>query len=162
MSGLLNSLGKLLTRDLTGRTWQREASHPYFTNLIYFGSKDEQACYWEAEVQTSDEARRVGVTMKGTPAGPTAAEEQFCRAALADLDALFEKCRSAFQTEFVKWTKQPMPADWRGTFKLDGFQIPINGDALSDWELCYFVEPAGHYFTAVFDKDRVKHVAVDG
>jgi hypothetical protein len=75
----------LLTRDLTGRTWQREASHPYFENLIYFGSKDVEACYWEAEVQTSDEALRVGVTMKGTPAGPTAAEEQFCRAALADL-----------------------------------------------------------------------------
>jgi hypothetical protein len=55
-----------------------------------------------------------------------------------------------------------MPADWREAFKLDGFQIPVNGDASSDWELCYFVEPAGHYFTAIFHRGQVKHVAVDG
>jgi len=30
------------------------------------------------------------------------------------------------------------------------------------WEVCYFVEPANHYFTAVFESGEVKGVTVDG
>ena len=36
---ILKSLAKLLTRDLTGKTWEREVNHPYFGRLVYFGSK---------------------------------------------------------------------------------------------------------------------------
>ncbi len=162
MSGLLRFLGKLLTRDLTGRTWTREGNHQYFEKLIYFGSKDEHSSYWEAEIQLPGSESRIGVNMTGTAAGPTSAEEQFCKAAVADLDTLFDRCRHAFEPEFLKWTKQPLPVSWQGTFRLDGFQIPVNGDASKAWELCYFVEPAAHYFTAVFDHGQIKHVAVDG
>lgn len=160
---LLNSLMKLLTRDLTGRTWEKEATHPYFANLLYFGSKSEAKSYWEAELALPDDpGKRIGVTLTGTPAGPTEEEERFCRQTLTDPDNLFEKCRAAFEIELGKWVSAPMPTKWRDAFTLDGFQVPVGGDPLSAWEVCYFVNPARRYFTAVFENGRLKHVRVDG
>lgn len=160
---ILDSLGKLLNRDLTGRTWERNAVHPYFSNLIYFGSKKERDCYWEAGLSLPETPGIcISVTMTGTPIGPTKQEEQFCRQQLADLDSLFERCREAFAVEFLEWAKRPLPANWREAFTLDGFQVPPSGDASATWDVCYFVEPAGHYFTAVFANGRVTNVIVDG
>lgn len=155
-------IGKLLTFDLTGRTWTHKAEHPYFENLLYFGARKAEDRYWEAELPLPDGSGRIGVTMTGTPEGPTPEEEAFCRKALADLDALFERCRSAFEPEYVNWTKTALPENWRETMSLDGFQVPRNGDESEDWELCYFVEPANHWFTAVFKDGRVTMVSVDG
>lgn len=158
----LKNIANLMTRDLTGKTWVREASHQYFERLTHFGSRKAEGSYWEAELQIPGEAVRIGVNMTGTPEGPTEKEQAFCQMAVADLNLLFERCRAAFEPEFLAWTRQPMPAEWRGTFKLDGFQVPVGGDPSNDWELCYFVEPIGHYFTAVFENGEVAHVAVDG
>jgi hypothetical protein len=160
MAGFLGALGKLLTRDLTGRTWQREVDHPYFQKLTYFGSKTPADCYWEAELPRG--STMVGVNMSGTPDGPTFEEEAFCRRTLSDLDGLFARCREAFEPEFQRWAKRPLPADWFSEFTLDGFQVPVRGDLSEPWEVCYFVEAAGHYFTAVLEGGQVQYVNVDG
>ena len=36
-------------------------------------------------------------------------------------------------------------------FKLNGFAIPESGNPAKPWEVTYYVEPAGHSFTAVFE-----------
>ena len=160
---ILSALGKLLNRDLTGRTWQQEVSHPYFQRLIYFGSKKAIDCYWEAELPLpGSPEERIGVNMTGTAQGPTEEEVGFCKRTLENLDALFDLCRPAFEGQFQTWAKQPMPVNWRDSFRLDGFQVPIAGDISNSWEVCYFVEPAGHYFTAVFENGQIIDVAVDG
>ena len=161
--GLLSFLGRVLTKDLSGRTWTREASHPYFPKLVYFGSKQQDESYWEAELPMPGTGEgRVSATMKGTVEGPTEQEVQFCKSVVADPDALFEKCREAFALEFAKWSKRPWPAKWREAFALDGLEIPPNGDPSASWNVCYFVEPAGHHFTAEFSGGKVQRVAVDG
>jgi hypothetical protein len=151
------SIARLLTRDLMGKTWERESDHPYFGRILYFGSNDPDRCYWEAELQLPGE-KRIGVTMAGTPQGPTPAEQEFCTQALGDLDRLFHMCRVAFEPEYAKLAKMPMPADWRIKFRLDGFQIPVDGNSANSWEVCYFVEAVGHYFTAFFENGSVQHV----
>ena len=161
--GLLSFLGRVLTRDLSGRTWVRESSHPYFPKLVRFGSKEQDEGYWEAELPMSGTREsRVSATMKGTPEGPTEQEVQFCKSVVADPNALFERCREAFAPEFAKWAKRPCPAEWREAFSLDGLEVPTNGDPSASWHVCYFVEPAGHYFTAEFSGAQVQRVAVDG
>lgn len=160
---LLQSLASLLTRDLTGRTWTREQEHSYFGKLTYFGSKNPTDCYWEAELPLSGATdEQIGITMAGTQDGPTLEEQHFCKVAISDMDGLFAKCRSAFEVEFQQRTQTPIPQDWRMAFKLDGFQVPSRGDPDEPWEVCYFVAPAKHYFTAVFERGEVKHVLVDG
>jgi hypothetical protein len=98
---IFGSLFKLLNRDLTGRTWEEEHAHPYFENLIYFGSKKPAQGYWEAEVALEEGKNgRIGVTMTGERTGPTAEEVSFCQSIMADLDSVFERCREAFAPEF--------------------------------------------------------------
>lgn len=81
---MLKSLLRVLNRDLTGRTWQREVAHPYFTSLVYFGNRDVWRSYWEAEVPSSNGTTFIAF-LKSPPDGPSSAEEQFCRDAAAQL-----------------------------------------------------------------------------
>lgn len=162
MRSIARSIFDFLNRDLSGKTWERRESHPYFGEMIYFGSKDSGNCYWEAEVVVPGQSKTAGITMRGTSAGPTQSEETFCRAALSDVDALFRNCVEVFEPEFIKWAKQPFPSDWRQAFILDGFDVPADGKSTEPWGLCYFVEPAGHYFTAQFVDGKVSNVLVDG
>lgn len=159
--GLLRRLWGLVNKDLTGRTFTRHGSHPYFGKTTYVGSKDASTSYWEAELQTP-EGRPLSVTFHGTPDGPAAGEVSFCQSTLSDLDALFERCRGSFEKEYARWAKGPLPSRWQGTFVLDGISLPRNGDPAAVWQVCYFAEPAGHYFTAEFEKGSVQRVVVDG
>jgi hypothetical protein len=161
MAGRLQKLFRLLNRDLTGQTWEREVTHPYFGPIMYLGHVDSTKSYWEAELTHPTLTEKFSVTLKGTSEGPEPSEELFCRAVLADLDKLFFKCRDAFQHEFPTWAKGPFPSEWRKVFVLDGLSVPLHGDANAAWDVCYFVEPAGHYFTAKFESDRVVQVLID-
>ena len=162
MPSLLATIARFFNADLTGRTWTRQILHPYFGEMTYFGSVKAEDCYWESEVDVPNQSERVGVTMSGTPDGPTAAEEQFCRSVIADSDLLLEQCRAAFEPELKTWAKCPLPKPWQDAFKLDGFEIPRDADRSNPWTVCYFVESAGHYFTAHFESGMVSHVSVDG
>lgn len=161
MVAFLKKLFNMLNADLTGRSWHKEVAHPYFNQLIYFGHKDPSKCYWEAELEIPGE-EYIGVTMEGTPEGPTSAEEEFCRATIKELDNLLERCHTAFESEYISWTKKSLPSEWKSEFKLDGFSVPLNGNINEKWEVTYFVESTGHYFIAIFDHDDVKEVQVDG
>jgi hypothetical protein len=158
----LARLFRFLGSDLTGRTWEEEGHHPYFGEMTRFCQRDHKNDYWEAEVVPPGETNPIGVTMSGNPSGPEESEVLFCQNAVGDLDALFELGRAAFAEKFVSWTKTPMPENWRGAFQLDGFSIPKDGDARNNWEVCYSVKAAGHYFTAEFEGGRVARVCVDG
>jgi hypothetical protein len=157
----LQELLAFFTKDFTGKTWTREQMHPYFGKMLYFGSEDASKSYWEAELTPEGEGK-VGITFEGTPDGPTDGEDAFCRKALADLDALFEKCRAAFSVDFPTWTESTMPANWRDSFELDGLSLPRHGDPSNAWEVCYFVDLANHWFTAVFENGAVTDVRIDG
>jgi hypothetical protein len=119
-------------------------------------------CYWEAELSVPGQSQKIGVTMRGTGAGPEPSEEAFCRDPLPDVDALFRRCQAAFEPVFAQRASRPFPSAWRDAFVLDGFEVPRQGDLTAPWELCYFVEPAGHYFIAQFVGGEVSDVRVDG
>jgi len=160
----VNLLGKLfdfLNTDLTGKTWEKEVEHSYFKQLFYFGHKNPSKCYWEAELE-SPEGDNISIIMIGTPESPTTKEEEFCRVLMSDLDSLFEKCRPVFESEYLSWVKQPLPFEWKTVFKLDGFNIPLNGDAKNKWEVIYYVKPIGHYFTAIFEQGKAVGAYTDG
>jgi hypothetical protein len=163
MSVVSKFFGKLASFDITGRTWTREVEHPYFQNLIYFGHKDPSRTYWEAEKTDPSSGEAVELTMKGDgELGPTPAEQAFCEKMLSDPDGLFSYCRAAFESKFQQWAGSPMPTNWREVFQLDGFSVPENGDESNEWEVCYFVLPAGHYFRAIFQGGKPFEVVVDG
>jgi hypothetical protein len=44
-------------------------------------------------------------------------------------------------------------------FTLAGFTVPAQGNPNASWQVTYFVEPLGHYFTALCE--QAKAVQVD-
>ena len=162
MAGIFQKVFQFMNRDLTGKTWERETSYPYFGQMVYFGHRDPAKCYWETELSHPDLEKKIGVTLKGTPNGPEPSEEEFCRMVMSDLNSLFAKCSDAFRAEFARWTKESFPSDWRESFTLDGFSVPRHGDVNEEWDVCYFATPTGHFFTAEFEQGRVARVVVDG
>ena len=162
MADFLRNLFRVLNRDLTGETWEREMRHPYFGPMVYFGHREPEKSYWEAELSVHGHPKTFSVTMRGTPDGPEPSEESFCQATVGDLEALFSKCRDAFLGEYPHWTREPFPSDWKQAFVLDGFSVPTNGDSTASWDVCYLAVPTGHYFIAEFEAGRVVRVRVDG
>jgi hypothetical protein len=163
MANLLRSIFSFLNRDLSGQSWEEIRTHPFFGELVYFGFKDPSQSYWEGELPLPGESTKFSVTMQGTTEGPTSEEEAFCRRVLSDPDALFEKCRKAFEPVFREWTRQPIPSgDWRSNFQLDGVEVPPGGAGNSRWQATYFVVAAGQYFTANFENGYVSQVLVNG
>lgn len=159
---VLNRIFQLLNRDLTGRTWTEERSHPYFKSLVYFGSKTSGHSYWEGEVTVPSTGESIVATMKCTKQGPSDQEVAFCRWVVSDLDSIFETCRAVIEPEYLKWAKNDLPDDWRSEFKLEGLQVPVGGDKCLDWGITYFVLRAGHWFTISLERGAPVHVSVDG
>lgn len=162
MKSLLRTVFEVLNTPIFGGETVRKARHPYFGEIIRFGFKDQSKDYWEAELEDPVTGGKIGIGMDGSPDGPDPGEVAFCREALGDLDALFAKCREAFAAEYPNWTDKPFPDHWRDAFALDGMTVPNDGDPTKPWDVCYFVDPAGHYFTAEFRDGSVAAVSVDG
>jgi hypothetical protein len=162
MRRVLTKIFRALNSDLTGRSWTSQTSHAYFGLMTYFGNTDPARCYWEAELSHPDLPKKFSVTLQGTTDGPLPAETDFCRAITADFGSLFSRCREAFEAQLSRWPDRQMPAILGAAFVLDGLSIPQEGNPLGEWEVTYFCDPVGRYFTAQFRENRVASVAVDG
>jgi len=131
--------------------------HPYFGRITFMPGE-----YWEAELVVPGLPEKVGVTAPAPESGPTEAQVAFCRGLLADLDALFERCRPLFEGDFEQWTGKSFPQDWREEFSLVGLGLPTRGDEAEPWDAGYFVDAANHYFTAHFEQGLPSYLTVDG
>lgn len=157
MTSLLTRIFRFLNRDLSGREQVIEQEHPDLGRIVYFGRKGKGG-YWEAELAHPAQAKKFSVTLPGPRTGPDPARVEFARSTARDLDALFERCRAAFQQEFPKWSRSPWPENWKAAFELDGLGIERGGK----WSACWFVKPANHYFIAHFENGVLSEVVVDG
>jgi hypothetical protein len=118
--------------------------------------------YWEGELEVEGLPEPVGVVVPAPATGPVEAQAEFCRAVLADLDGLFERCRSILAGPHEEWTGAPLPDACGDALVLVGLDLPAHGDATEPWAATHFVEAANHYFTVSFDGGEARHVTVEG
>ena len=118
--------------------------------------------YWEGELHVPGLPEPVGLVVPAPETGPEEAQVAFCKTHLADLDALFERCRPLFEPDFEEWTQKAFPRAWRDDFLLVGLGLPARGDESEPWDVGYFVDAANHYFTAYFEDGRPSYLTVDG
>jgi hypothetical protein len=130
---------------------------PYFGRLTFM-----RGGYWEGELVVPGVSEKVGLVVPASETGPSEEQAAFCRRLLADLDALFARCRPVFEGDFEQWAEKPFPAEWQADFSLVGLGLPEVGDNANPWNVCYFVDAANHYFTAYFEDGRPSYVTVDG
>ena len=158
---LLGKLWQLVEKDITGPVETLELTDGFFGKVVYFGTKG-QAGHWEAELRQPRSDDKFSVVI---PAGKEASLEPYAYLManlLDDMDSMFKCCRQAFEAEWMKWVNEPFPARWRETFILNCITLPGNANLDDHWSLCYFVNPAERYFTALFHAGKVSEVIVDG
>ena len=126
---MLKSLFQFLKRDLTGRSWERQVAHSYFKSLVYFGNKDVQRAYWEAEVPGATGPAFIAY-LRSPPEGPSLAEEKFCRDVAAQTRDLCARCASLVSRAAGR------PVTGSG-FSLDSIEVPENGDGSKPWKITF-------------------------
>jgi hypothetical protein len=162
MAGLLKRLWQAMNGDLLGREQQLDRVHAELGAITYVGSDEKRGGYWEAELTHPKLKHKFSVLLPGTTRGPGPSQVAFVRATLQDLDELYTRCETALRAEYPKWTKLAWPADWKRAFILDNLEAPREGDRTGKWQVCFFAEPAKHYFTVHFENGDVREVIVDG
>jgi hypothetical protein len=69
-------------------------------SLLRPGSHSCAGGYWEGELVVPGVSEKVGLVVPASETGPSEEQAAFCRRLLADLDALFARCRPVFEGDF--------------------------------------------------------------
>lgn len=125
----MKSLLQFLNRDLTGRSWERQLAHSYFTSLVYFGNKDSQRSYWEAEVPAATVSSFIAY-LRSPSEGPSPADEQFCRDVAAQVPSLSARCAPLVSVA----ARRPATGS---TLRLVSIEVPENGDSTKPWQVTF-------------------------
>jgi hypothetical protein len=126
--GVLKAILQFFNRDLTGRTWERQVEHPYFTSLVYFGARDVKSAYWEAQVP-SDGGGFLAY-LRSPAEGPSPVEVEFCRTIAGAPAQLSARCAPLIAGETGRTVN---PADLR----IESIELPEGGDERGEWEVTF-------------------------
>lgn len=159
MAGWRRFINRLLTFDITGRTWVKQVSHPYFRNLIHFGSRKSEQAYWEAEVIAPD-GKPVEVLMNASESASLVEEQRFCERLMGELDSLWNRCRPVIEADAKTWPEVDKDiADRLSGARLASVDVPIGGDSRMPWEACYFLVGIDHYVRVLVANEGVKVIS---
>lgn len=137
--------------------------HGYFGKMLFMADDDSGIDgYWEAELVIAAAKEPLTILINAPVSGPDAAQVVFCQQAIADPDALFDKCWPIFEPDFEQWTGTAFSGNWQDDFELMSIEIPRHADTSEEWTVGYYVDAANHYFTARFIDGKPRYNEVDG
>jgi hypothetical protein len=146
---MLGKIFRFLNKDLTGRTWESRATHPYFGEMVYFGNKDESRAYWEISNLTlpgTDNA--ISIYLKGTEHGLTADEERFCHELIGRHAAFATECLPVIDAELQD--RRSTAVITAESMRLESFEVPEDGDRTKPWEATFSVQTVDGLFTVEY------------
>jgi len=140
-----------------------QMEHPFFGKIRFMaGDRPTATDYWEAGLPVAGCKEPLTVLINAPVSGPNANQVMFYQQAVADPDALFQKCWPVFEPDFREWTNLQFSGNWRDNFELLSIEVPANGNANNEWSVGYFVDAANHYFTARFVDGKATYNEIDG
>lgn len=137
--------------------------HDFFRKISFMGDKKAaEEDYWEGELKVDGCKDSIGISITADIDGPTAAQVDLYIQLTSNLDELFRSCWSVFEPDFEQWAGKKFSGHWRDEFELVGIGIPKDANLNNKWHVCYFVESAGHFFTAQFEGGKPLYNEIDG
>ncbi len=138
-------------------------NHDFFGKILFMGGETpEEDDYWECELKIEGYSKPICVLITAGIDGPSQKHVDFFKEIISNLDNLFKRCWPIFEPDFEEWTRKTFCGNWKDDFELDGLQIPKDGNINNEWDVCYFVNAAGHYFTAYFKNGNPIYNEIDG
>lgn len=158
---MLKSLFRLLNKDLTGKTWEVEATHPYFGNIVYYGNRDGGKSYWESELNVDGDIISVGIN-SSTEDLPGDEHVHFVQDLLANPDQTFQLVAQHIAPVYKEYTGEDLPDAWQAVLRLEALFVPQDCDRNNPWELSYgnFGNEDGYQYTCHFFPDRLPSISV--
>ncbi len=156
---MLKSLFKLLNKDLTGRTWEREAEHPYFGRMVYYGFQDRDKCYWECELEVDGEPVSVSLNSNMEDL-PNDEHVRFVQEVLANPSGTFGAAAPHIGPHYREEFGKDLPEQWQDVLQLDHFVVPQDCDRKNAWELTYGVREDEYSFTCHFSPNSPPIVSI--
>ena len=158
---MLKRLFRLLNRDLTGKTWEVEASHPYFGDIVYFGSRDSDKGYWECELEVDGEPLFVGINSASQEL-PNDEHVLFVQDILANPAQTFDLVAPFLIPTYKEVTGSDLPESWQDVLKLESLFVPQDCNRDNAWELSYGgnTENDDHQFTCHFFPDKPSSISI--
>ena len=98
----IKKIFELLNKDLTGGTWESEASHEYFCEMTYFGFKHNNNGYWESEINVDGSTVSV-IINSPTEDLPTDKHVSFIEAIICNPEKIQKKIKPLMFEVLENW-----------------------------------------------------------
>jgi len=159
---MLLKILRFLNLDITGRTWEELAEHEYFGEIVYWGNKNKEKCYWECKLDVDGEEIFIGID---SPDGnlPSEAHVEFVRLVTSNLEPWFSSVATAIVPDFEKRFARKFSSNWRDQLIFGGMELPYNLSDGFSWYLMFETskEPNSTNYTCHMKGDKMTGVTIE-
>ncbi|HXU92986.1 MAG TPA: hypothetical protein VFP33_04955 [Gallionella sp.] len=94
---------------------------------------------------------------------PSDAQAKFFLWVTESLESIYQEVASDLAVQHQGMQRKPVNANWRQTFRLASFDVPLEGDKRLPWELTFecLTDNSGNLYTCHFENGSLAHVSVD-
>ena len=138
---MLLKILRFFNLDITGRSWQEMAEHDYFGEIVFFGFREKDKCYWECMKELDGVDVFIGINSPdGLP--PSDEHVRFVELVIADLDNWFAIVASGIVPDFESRFSRKFAADWKEQISFAGMVLPYDLEEGFNWDLMFEVNEA--------------------
>lgn len=134
-------------------------AHPVLGELeLHQGAKGP---YWLREAYHDGELTLCVDTIG--EARPTDAQSEFFLWVTESLEAIYQMVAPDLALRHQGMQRKAVAADWRQTFRLASFDVPLEGNKQLPWELTFecLTDNSGNLYTCHFENGLLAHISVD-
>jgi hypothetical protein len=146
-------------RDLFKAKPKIKIEHPILGELHLEQGKNGP--YWLREAYEDDQITLSIDTVDVAP--PSDEQAEFFVWVTKNLASIYDTVSSEMETQHLGMHRKPVDADWRKTFQLAGFDVPLQGNRCLPWELTFecLTDDSGFLYTCHFENASLAHVSID-
>jgi hypothetical protein len=117
--------------------------------------------YWLREAYNDGELTLCVDTVGEDP--PSDAQAAFFLWVTESIESIYQAVASDLALRHQGMQRKPVNADWRQTFRLASFDVPLEGNKRLTWELTFecLTDNSGNLYTCHFENGSLAHVSVD-
>ena len=117
--------------------------------------------YWLREAfQDGDIAVSIDTVDEAPPSGE---QVDFCSWVTENLASIYDTVSSEMVIQHLGMHRRPVDADWRKTFRIASFDVPIQGNKDLAWELTFecLTDGSGFLYTCHFKNASLVRISID-
>jgi hypothetical protein len=156
-------LDKILSYDITRRTWVEEFAHPYFGNIIFSAAKAKERNFWQGTIECKFAYRgQIEVDMGGRPDGELAEEKRFCESIISNVESLLKSFEPYIKPVYENYLSRLLPENIANELVLASISIPDGCNEANEWQIGFVARSTSSYIDVHLVMKDVQYVTIEG